>query len=88
MMLMYIFYAIGTLANIGLAVMFILLSLHIGFYVLIAMGVFAIELVSLFIHHRTYGNRLNMESLERIFMVVFLSSIVIAVGGIVIGWMT
>jgi len=84
--LMYAFYVIAAAVNVGLAVMFCLLSLHVGFHVLIAVGAFAVEVLLLFWHNRTYGNRIGISPRERIFLVIFLSSIVVTVAGIVIGW--
>jgi len=91
MMLMYAFYVAGAVVNIALAVMFFLLPLDIrtmykiGIHIVIMMAVFGIEMLVLFLHNRTYGNRIGIESRERLLLVIFLSSIMVAIGGAIIG---
>jgi len=85
--LMYAYYCAGAVLNVGLLILFILLPLKIYFNLIIAVAVFAIEIFVLFLHNKTYGNRIEMSPREKIYMIVFLCSIVVAIGGIFIGAM-
>ena len=82
---MYVFYTIGALINIGLFVLFVAVDMRLIFNTLIAMGAFTAEIGFLFVHNKMYGNRLNMNRRELMFLCIFLSSIAVAVAGVLIG---
>jgi predicted RNA-binding Zn-ribbon protein involved in translation (DUF1610 family) len=86
--LMYVYYCVGTALNVGLLILFILLSWAVYFYLMLAVAVFVVEIFVLFLHNKTYGNRLEISPREKIYMIVFLCSIVLAIGGVFIGWAT
>jgi hypothetical protein len=85
MRLLYVYYTAGSLINAGLVILFMLLNLHFAFNVLIAMVVFCVELILLFLHNRSFGNRIGIAARERVFLAVFLSSVPLAIAGVVIG---
>ena len=85
MRLMYLFYAIGAAVNLAFAVAFIFLPLNFIYNFLIAMAVFAVELFLLYLHNRSYGNRIGIGDRERLLLVIFLSSTIITIGGAIIG---
>jgi len=84
--LMYLFYAIAALLNVGSMIVFIFTNMPLWANILIVVGLFAVEFFALFLHNRVYGNRLNISKIEHYFLTVFMASIPIAVGGAVIGW--
>jgi len=83
--LLYTFFVIAILINLGLTVFFILSNFHLVVYTLLALAVLAIEITLLFLHNRIYGNRLEISETERLLMVAFMSTIVIVVGGVFVG---
>ncbi len=65
------------------------LSRYTNFYfavnIILGIVVVSLEVFLLFIHHKIYGNRLTISQTERLWMVIFLSSMVFAVGAVVMG---
>jgi len=86
MMLMNVFYIIGAVVNVAAAVFFLVVPIKIYWNIIIAIAVFAAEMLLLFLHNRSYGNRLGMDMRERIMLIIFMSSIFVAIGAIPIGW--
>jgi hypothetical protein len=84
MLLMYILYGGCTLVNIGLVFFFIFVDLAFLWNAFIGIFIFCVELFGLYMHNRTYGNRIGISQKELIFLVCFLSSIPITIAGMVI----
>ncbi|MBO4726126.1 MAG: hypothetical protein J5598_00805, partial [Clostridia bacterium] len=88
-----VIYAVSSVINVALfPIMMMLsgwLSQYFGFYfivnILLGMAVVSAEILLIFIHHRIYGNRLKISQTERLLMVIFMSSMVFAVGSVVMG---
>ncbi len=86
-------YSVSTALNVALFPIMMLISGWLspifGFYFIvnIALGlaVVSVEVLLMFIHHKVYGNRLNMSQTERLLMIIFLSSMAFAVGAVVMG---
>jgi len=81
---MYMYYVIATIVNVALLVGLVILRLLFVFNVLIGISVFCIELLILFLHNKAYGNRIGISATERILLVIFLSSIPLAIAGMII----
>ena len=87
------FYVISSIVNVALLPVMMLLSgwmsQYFSFYflvnTLISLAVVSVEILVMVIHHRSYGNRLNISSVERLWMVIFMSTMVFAVGAVVMG---
>lgn len=60
-------------------------SLYFAANILLAVTVVCGEILLMYIHHKVYGNRLNISQTERLWMVVFMSTMVFAVGSVVMG---
>ena len=88
MMLMYVLYSVGAAINVGLLILFILLPLAVYFNIMIAIAAFMVEIFVLFLHNKSYGNRFEISKREKIFLIIFLCSIVVAIGGVFIGMAT
>lgn len=60
---------------------------HLYFIVniLLALAVICCEVLLMVIHHRVWGNRLNISQTERLWMLIFMSSMIFAVGAVVMG---
>jgi len=82
---LYGFYSIFSAVNIGMMISFLFLSLWFVAFILIGMGIMAIQLFIFFLHNRIFGNRTDVSDKERLFMVVYMSSIAIAIGGVFLG---
>lgn len=88
-----IFYVISSVVNVALFPIMMMisgwLSRYTGFYfaanILLGIAVVSLEVLLMFIHHKVYGNRLVISQTERLWMVIFLSSMVFAVGAVVMG---
>ena len=81
---MYALYIISAAVNIGMIFLFFFLDLHIAINVIIGMAIFCIELFVWYLHNKMYGNRLGISPIEMIFLIIFLSSIPIAIAGLAI----
>lgn len=86
MALLYTLFTIGGIINTGIVFLFLFLRMPIWAHVFIVFGILAVQMSLLFLHNRTFGNRLKISDRERLFMVLYMSSVVIAVGAVVIGW--
>ncbi len=86
-------YSVSSVINVALLpiIMFLSgwLSQFFDFYfmvnIILALAVVSCEVLLMFVHHKVYGNRLKMSQAERLLMVIFLSSMVFAVGAVVMG---
>lgn len=86
-------YIVSSIVNFLLfPVMMILsgwLSQTMYFYfainILLAAAAVCTEVLLLFIHHKIFGNRLNISKNERLWMVIFMCSMVFAVGAVIMG---
>jgi len=83
--LMYSFYIGCGIINVLLAVAFIIFP--IPFYISVSVGLVLLcgEMFVLYRHARKFGNRLSIGDKERAFMVLFMCSIVVLVGGTFLG---
>ena len=86
-------YITSTIVNVLLfPIMMILsgwLSQYFGFYfivnILLALAVLSLEILFMMLHHKKWGNRLNISQKERLWMLIFMSSMIFAVGAVVMG---
>ena len=82
---LYGFYVIGGLLNFGMMLWFILDNMPLWMHAIIAAGVLGLQICFLFVHNRRFGNRVKISDRERLIMVIYMSSIVIAIGGVFLG---
>ena len=82
---LYAYYVICSLINIGAAVAFIILDW--GFLVsgILMALLFIVELGLLWVHNRWYGNRLTLAKVERLLMTIFMCSLPVTLGGVLLG---
>ncbi|MCL2755585.1 MAG: hypothetical protein FWE45_00855 [Firmicutes bacterium] len=85
LMLLYAFYAIGAAINIAMVIFFLFSDLQLFIYVLVAAGTLGIEISLLYFHNRKFGNRLTTSDRERLFMVIYMATIVLVIGGVFVG---
>ena len=85
MKLMYAFYIAGALVNVAMVVFAVIISWHIAILVFMVLAIFGAEMLLLYLHYKNYGNRLEISQRERLFMVIFMCSLVLALGGTIIG---
>ena len=86
-------YVVSSIINVALFPIMMLLSGWLSqlfdFYfivnIVLGLAVVSAEVLLIFIHHKIYGNRLNISQVERLWMVIFLSTMVFAVGSVVMG---
>jgi len=53
--------------------------------IILAFIIISIEILLMVLHHKIYGNRLNISQTERLWMVIFISTMIFAVGAVVMG---
>ncbi len=88
-----ILYVVSSVINVLLFPVMMLLSgwlshffsLYFAVNAFLAVTVICSEILLMFWHHKVYGNRLNISQNERLWMVIFMSSMVFAVGAVVMG---
>ncbi len=86
-------YIAASILNVLLFPVFMLISgsfsasglLYFLINITIAIVVITIEITLMFWHQKVYGNRLSMSDKERIWMVIFISSFIFAIGASVMG---
>lgn len=86
-------YVVSSIVNVLLLPVIMILSgwlsqiftLYFAVNILLAVTVICFEILLMYVHHKIYGNRLNMSKTERLWMVIFMSSMVFAVGAVVMG---
>ncbi len=86
-------YIVSSVINIAMfPVMMLLsgwLSQKLDFYyiinIILGLVVVSAEILLIFVHHKIYGNRLSISQTERLLMVIFMCSMVFAVGSVVMG---
>lgn len=86
-------YGVSSVINVALLPIMMLLSgwlsqifdLYFAVNILLSIGIVSIEVLLMFVHHKVYGNRLNISQTERLMMVIFMCSMVFAVGAVVMG---
>ena len=86
-------YVVSSVINVALFPIMMMLSgwlspvtsLYFGVNIVLGVLVVSLEVLLMFIHHKVYGNRLIISQPERLLMVIFLSSMVFAVGAVVMG---
>ena len=83
--LLYIFYISAATLNLAMVVTFILVSWPLYVYAIIALFVLSVQISLLFLHNRAFGNRLKIADLEHLLMVIYMSSIAVAIGGTFLG---
>jgi len=83
--LLYVFYVIGAAINISMVLLFLFTDWQLFVYVLIAAGLLGLEISLLYLHNRKFGNRLTTSDRERLFMVAYMATIVLSIGGVFIG---
>lgn len=86
-------YVVSSIVNVLLFPVMMILSgwlsqifaLYFAVNILLAVTVVSSEILLMFIHHKIFGNRLNISQTERLWMVIFMSTMVFAVGAVVMG---
>ena len=86
-------YLVSSVINVALFPIMMFLSgwlsqvfdLYFAVNIVLALAVVSVEVLLIFVHHKICGNRLNISQTERILMVIFLASMVFAVGSVVMG---
>ena len=86
-------YVISSVVNVLLFPIMMILSgwlsqvFHLYFIVniLLALSIISLEILLMVIHHKVWGNRLNISQTERLWMLIFMSSMIFAVGAVVMG---
>lgn len=86
-------YVVSSVVNVLLFPVMMLISgwmsQFFSFYFIVntvlALAVISLEILLMVIHHKIYGNRLNISQTERLCMVIFMSSMVFAMGAVVMG---
>ena len=86
-------YAVSSVINVLLLPIMMMLSgwlsqifsFYFAVNILLSIAVVSLEVLLIFIHHKIYGNRLKISQFERLMMVIFMSSMVFAVGSVVMG---
>jgi uncharacterized short protein YbdD (DUF466 family) len=82
---LYIYFIACTVVNVGVVVLLLLASLMFLLNLAIGVGIFLIEILILLLHNKKYGNRLDISNRERLFMVIFMCSLALVMGGVFIG---
>ncbi|MCL2851316.1 MAG: hypothetical protein FWE01_03055 [Firmicutes bacterium] len=85
--LLYALYLGGGAINVGMVAWFIIASLPLWAMALIATASIIGQVGLLYLHNRIFGNRYSMNTTEKLYMVIYLSTIVIATGGVFLGWL-
>ena len=88
-----LFYTLSSVVNVLLLPIMMLISgwlsqffnLYFLVNILLALAVLSLEILLMMLHHKKWGNRLNVSQKERLFMLIFMSSLVFAVGAVVMG---
>jgi len=83
--LLYAFYIGFGVLNIGLIFAFLFVAIPLWGTALIGLAFLGIQIGLLFGHNRMFGNRLTTTSTERLLMVIYMSSMIVAIGGVFIG---
>ena len=86
-------YMISSVVNIILLPIMMMLSgwlapifdFYYGINIILSITVVSVEVLLVFLHHKIYGNRLSISRTERLWMVIFMSTMVFAVGSVVMG---
>jgi hypothetical protein len=82
---LYGFYIVSTLINAGVAIAFFFLRWQFLVGAMAVGVVLCIEIFTLYFHNKKFGNRSLIGDTERVLMVMFMCSLVVIVGGAVIG---
>ena len=82
---LYSVYITSSIINVFL--LFFLMIMDLGFFanIAIVVSILFVEVAMIYIHGKKFGDRVQMDSIERLLLVIFMSSLVIAVGGAFIG---
>jgi len=83
--LLFMFYAVGAAMNLMGLIFFLFSDLPLFVYALVCLAILVTEMSLLFWHNRIFGNRIKSGDRERIFMMVYMSSIILLIGGVFIG---
>lgn len=86
-------YIVSSVLNVLLFPTFMLLSgwlapiltMYYAINIGISIILVCVEVLLLYIHHQVYGNRLGMPQRERLWMVIFLSTMIFALGAAFMG---
>jgi len=83
--LIFAFYIASSIINIIVVMAFILFSIPLTISIFIGVSLLCLEMAILYRHARKYGGRLTIADTERALMVLFMCSIVLVVGGTIVG---
>ncbi|MDR0384148.1 MAG: hypothetical protein LBH47_02380 [Christensenellaceae bacterium] len=83
--LLFAIYLASTVINVAILPLFLLTSIEILWTAALAIGIVLVEIGLMFWHNKVFGNRLSMTDRERLFMVIFLSSMFFAIGAGIVG---
>lgn len=83
--LLHIFFAV--FATINFSLLFVLLFTAMAFWanVLIVFGVLCLQISIMFLHNKIFGTRVKISQRERVFLTVYMSSLVVAIGAAFLG---
>jgi hypothetical protein len=84
--LLYGFYGVASALNVGAVFWFIFDNMPLFAHILVGLGLVVLEILFMFLHNRSYGSRLEISKTERLLMTIYMSSVVILIGGIFLGW--
>ena len=82
--LIYTYYVVFSVVNVAMAVTYVFLHFWFLINVFIALAAFMAEVGLLFWHNKRFGNRMEVSDKERLLMVIFMSSIVLNIGGVLL----
>lgn len=86
MTLLYTFYAVFATVNIAMVALFIIATLPLWLMAIICVTVLTGQIGLLYLHNKVYGNRIDISDTERLVMVIYMSTLIIAIGGVFLGW--
>ena len=82
---LYVFYIFCGIINMAMAALFLFVSWHFLICVVVAISVLFSEILLLYLHNKKFGDRINISELERALMVGFMCTLVITLGGVLVG---
>jgi len=79
--LMYAFYTVFAVLNLGLTALFIFIKWDFLLSIVVGVGALFVQAFILYLHNKKYGARMELSERERLFMVVLMCTMVILAGG-------
>ena len=82
---LYTVYIASTVINLALCMLFLLINIDFILSAIIAIAILFVQVTLIYLHGRKYGDRVEISETERFFVVAFMCSLVIVVGGMFLG---